>query len=80
MTKKQIQEQEQNEAIEQLRKWCPPGTEIKCVLRHRSRSGMMRVISFFAQVDGELLDITNSVGLACGISLDRNRWGLRVHG
>ncbi len=34
------------EAIARLREWLKPGDTIHCVLRHVSRSGMSRVISF----------------------------------
>ena len=32
------QKQEKQEALEMLRKWCPPGTKVFTVLRHVARS------------------------------------------
>jgi hypothetical protein len=40
-------------ARSRLRELLPPGSTVYCVLRHVSRSGMSRAISFYAIVDGE---------------------------
>lgn len=45
-TKKQIKERERQEACERLRELLPVGSTVYCVLRHVSRSGMRREISF----------------------------------
>ena len=72
---------EEAEALADLRKRVKPGDTIFCVLRHVSRSGMMRVISFYEQrTDKELRMIDYSMG----ILLDHTRVprgdGLRVGG
>lgn len=48
MTKKAEREAERANAREQLRKLCPPGTTVYCVLEHVSRSGMTREIKLYA--------------------------------
>lgn len=58
VTKKQQAENERNEAKEKLRGWLKPGDTVFTILRHVSRSGMMRHISLVANVEGETMDIT----------------------
>lgn len=52
------QQAERADAIAKLREMLPPGTEVYTILRHVSRSGMMRHISLVIIKDGELVDIT----------------------
>lgn len=52
------QQAERDEALAKLREMLPPGTEVYTILRHVSRSGMMRHISLVIIKDGELVDIT----------------------
>jgi hypothetical protein len=61
-TKQQLADQQA--AIEQLREWLPPGSTVQTILRHVSRSGMVRDISAIATVDGEPFDITYWVSRA----------------
>lgn len=42
-----VSKQDKEEAIKMLRKLCPPGTTILCILEHVSRSGMTRHIKFY---------------------------------
>jgi len=51
MTKKAQREADKAEAIERLRKLCPPGTTVYNVLRHVSGSGMTRHIASFVKTD-----------------------------
>ncbi len=46
-------EERKTEALVQLRKICPPGTTIYCVLAHVSRSGMQREIKFYTITSGK---------------------------
>ncbi len=57
---------EKAEAIEKLRGWLKPGDKVNCILRHTSRSGMSRNISFYAG-DSILLDY--NIAKALGYSL-----------
>lgn len=66
------------EAIAQLREWIKPGDTVYTVLRHKSRSGMQRVIGVV--MDAPMQDRTYLVGIALGYSFDDNRNGLRVTG
>lgn len=68
MTRKQ--DAERQEAIRELREMLPPGTEIRTILRHVSRSGMQRQISLHVLRDGELRNITGMVGTVLGY-----KWG-----
>lgn len=57
-TKKQMKIDEQNEAISHLLTILKPGDTVNTILKHVSRSGMMRHISTVICNDGEITDIT----------------------
>jgi hypothetical protein len=58
-----------------------PGDTIYTVLRHVSRSGMMRHISLKAIVDGQIIDITWAAAVAMGDTFTRdNHTALKVTG
>lgn len=83
MTK--AQEAEKKEAREQLREWLKPGDTVYTVLRHVSRSGMLRVISlhFIAPDDNGqsfAMDLTRLAAKATGMTVDRDRDGIRIQG
>lgn len=59
-----ISKREQEEARTQLREWLPPGSTVYTVLRHVSRSGMMRAIDVYAFVPDDN-------GLPCKLWLSR---------
>lgn len=52
-TKKQIQEQERERAIKELKELCPAGTNVYTVLKHVSSSGMTRHIDVLVIKDNE---------------------------
>lgn len=74
------QKQEAAEAREQLAKHLKPGDTVYTILRHVSRSGMMRVVSLVQITDGEPWEISGLVAKAVGYPLDRNSFGVRVGG
>lgn len=47
-------EKDRKEAADTLRAMLPPGSTVHCILRHVSRSGMMRIIDL-RQIDGEAI-------------------------
>lgn len=60
----------------------PPGTTIHTILRHVSKSGMVRDISVILLSNlwpGESRDITHDVAIALRLKRQRNG-GVRVHG
>lgn len=67
---------ERDNAITQLREMFPVGSTIYTVLRHTSRSGMLRSIS----VVHDHQDISWLVARATGYRFDRKHGGLRVTG
>lgn len=70
LTKKQLAEQERQESITWLRQNVPLGSEVSCILRHVSRSGMLRHISFvITGKDGEILNLTWHMARALQYSL-----------
>lgn len=79
LTKKQQAENERNEAKEKLRGWLKPGDTVFTILRHVSRSGMMRHISLVANVEGETMDITYWAAKAMGDKL-ADDGGIKVGG
>lgn len=53
-------------SVEKLRKFLPPGSTVYTVLRHVSRSGMMRHIDAYAFVDGVKLYLSGYIAQAVG--------------
>ena len=51
ITKKQLEQQERQDAVERLKAILEPGDTVKTILRHCSRSGMMRHISLISGKD-----------------------------
>lgn len=58
---------EQAEAIERLRKLIEPGSTVRTMLKHVSRSGMYRRIAVIICSDGEPENISGLVATACGL-------------
>lgn len=79
LTKKQIAEQEKQDAIAELLAILKPGSIVYTELKHVSRSGMSRVISLKAVQDGEIITLDYLVSRAIGYRLDNN-CGLKVSG
>jgi hypothetical protein len=82
-------ERDRDEAREKLREWIKPGDTVYCVLRHRSASGMSRVIDFKTvdcsdQGAKRFPDRVGHVGWltakATGYSYDQKREGVKVGG
>lgn len=71
---------EKNEALEFLRKNIKPGDRVYTILRHVSRSGMMREISPIIYVDGQPIDISWYVERLGLYSRKYTNDGLTVHG
>ena len=74
----------QAEAIARLRCWLKPGDKVFCVLRHRSASGMSRVIQL-TKFDGEGADfgpryLGYNAAVALGWRYDNKREGIKVQG
>jgi hypothetical protein len=72
---------EKQAAIEIIKNHVKPGDTISCVLRHVSRSGMMRHISFFANhADGGLICLDYQIGKACDYKQAKGGPGIKVSG
>lgn len=67
------------QACEELRAILSPRDEVACVLRHVSRSGMMRHISLFIARDGALHNITQRAADAMGDTVARDG-GIKMGG
>lgn len=79
MTK--ISKSGQAEAIARLRVWLKPGATVHTILRHVSRSGMQRTISVrLFRKDGQVLDLDYNTSITLGMSLDRDRSGIKIGG
>ena len=61
LSKKAQKAKEREDAIQRLRELCPPGSTVFTVLRHVSRSGMMRHIAPMVAHDGEVVNISGLV-------------------
>lgn len=64
---------------EELRKLLKPGDEVLTILRHVSRSGMMRHIDCLTMVNGDVRNITKLVADATGVPTT-NDCSLKVSG
>ena len=74
---------ERTEAADRLREWIAPGDTLYTILRHRSSSGMLRVIDIYklpTEVDGRPLAIGWNAAIAMDDRYDRDRNGIRVGG
>ena len=72
---------DQSESIEWLKARIPVGSTVYGTVRHVSRSGMMRHISFFVVDAGEILPISWHLSRALGYRLaSENRHALKVGG
>lgn len=73
---------ERTEAAERLREWLRPGSTVYCILRHRSASGMSRVIQLVTidPADCRHLFIGYNAAAAMDERYDRDREGIRVSG
>ena len=74
------QQADRDHAVATLRKLCPPGTTIYSMLRHRSASGMSRLIDFYVISDNAPFRITGLIATAGIESYDRRGEALRVSG
>ena len=73
-------EQDEQEAIAELRKYMTPGTTVLTILRRVSPSGMSRLIDIHVIVDNEPLRFTWTAARALGLTYDRRREALRIDG
>lgn len=76
ISKAEAKRQEQEAAMEELRETFPRGSEVPLILRHVSKSGMLRSIS---PLDG-LDDVSYLVARALDLKTDRDRGGVKVGG
>jgi hypothetical protein len=69
------------EALERLRALgIKPGDTLYTVIKHRARSGMLRVLDVYYIKDNEPLRITWAAAHAAGYSYDERHEGARMHG
>jgi len=71
---------EKDEAIARLHELLKPGDTVYTILRHVSRSGMMRAISPVLVGEDGPLDITWLVAPATGRKVHQKHYGVIVHG
>jgi hypothetical protein len=78
MTK--AQEQAKQEAIEHLKTVVKPGDTVYTILRSVSRSGMSRTVSAMVHLPDGPFDISGWAAKATGLTLDRDRLGVKMQG
>jgi hypothetical protein len=69
-----------DEALEELRRLCPPGATIYTVTRHVSRTGMTRCISAFVIYDNDLYLLDWLIDDAGILRMSDKHGGLIVRG
>ncbi len=80
-TKRQAQRiQDQITATAELRKLCPEGTTVYCIVRSVAKSGMSRNIDCYVVYSGELRWISSYMASAMGLRWGKSGPGLRVTG
>ena len=72
--------EDQQQAEQRLREVASPGTTLYTVLRHVSRSGMMRVLDVYVIRNNEPLRITRSVAALLDYPYNRTHDGVTVTG
>ena len=70
----------QEEAVTRLKDWLKPGDTVHCILRHRSRSGMFRVIDLVKIDKDNIKAIGWNAALAIDYKYDEEREGIEVSG
>lgn len=75
-----INASERAEALAKLRELLPPGATVDCVLRHVSRSGMQRIISFYARSPEGPVYLDGYVAKVLDMTRPKGRDGLKVNG
>lgn len=75
-----VSKTEREEAIDKLREMLKPGDTVYTVLRHVSRSGMMRAIDLYVYQDNEPRRITWLVCKAAGYPYNETHKALRADG
>lgn len=75
-----IKESERLDAIARLKEWVKPGDKLYTVLKHVSRSGMLRVIDVKKPDGDSIMHLGFNVAEAVGYSWDRKKEGMRVGG
>lgn len=80
MTKKQEQERAQTKVKECLLETIKPGDPVYCILRHVSRSGMLRAIDLYIIVNNQPVHIGLSAAVVMGHRFSRKHDGILVGG
>jgi hypothetical protein len=80
ISKAQEKRNEQENALRVLREALKPGDTVSTILRHVSRSGMMRSISLIVARDGEPWDISYFAARVLDDRIDERRGGIRTGG
>lgn len=75
-----VTEQEQADAMEQLRELFPEKSTVTTLVRHVTSSGMGRSISVLAVQNGDIEDVSYLVRRVVGRELDRTHGGVKVKG
>jgi len=71
---------ERAEALTMLREFVSPGDHLYTILRHVSRSGMLRIVQVVTFYDGRPVWLGWNVARAIGATYDRDREGVKVGG
>jgi hypothetical protein len=74
------QKTERSESLERLRGSLSPGDTVYCILRHRSRSNMSRVLQLVKMTPDGPYYLGWNVSTALGIPYDKKHEGLRIGG
>lgn len=72
--------EEKKIAIDRIREILQPGDKVYCILRHRSASGMTRVIEFIAIKDNAPRRLSGYISDALGMPYNRKHDGVTVRG
>jgi hypothetical protein len=73
-------EKEKQAAITHLRELLPPGSTIYTVLRHVSKSGMMRAVDAYTIIANEPRRLSALISDACGITYNTKHEALQLTG
>lgn len=80
MTKKELEEKKQEDAKEKLRELLPVGSVVYTILKHVSRSGMMRVISAYIYPEGSPHCLDDLIETATNMKYNYKHEGIQMSG
>jgi glycerol dehydrogenase-like iron-containing ADH family enzyme len=69
-------DEDKNFWLNYCREVISPKMELACIVRHTSRSGLLREVQVISVNGGRILDVTHAV--ACATGLPQGKYGIKI--